>query len=77
MVTKDEVVGMPTGKAVLTMERGPVTQFAAAVTDTNPIYRRADAAREAGFDDIPVPPTYFFSAAGLFGAFPYDLKSVV
>jgi acyl dehydratase len=72
MVTKEEIVGKPTGKATITLERGPVTQFAAAVTETNPIYRRADSARDAGFDAIPVPPTYFFSAAGAFGAFPED-----
>jgi acyl dehydratase len=72
MVTKEEVVGKPTGKSTITIERGPVTAFAAAVTETNPIYRRADAARDAGFDAIPVPPTYFFSAAGAFGAFPED-----
>jgi acyl dehydratase len=72
MVSKEDVVGRPTGKATITIERGPVTAFAAAVTETNPIYRRADAARDAGFDAIPVPPTYFFSAAGTFGAFPED-----
>jgi acyl dehydratase len=72
MVTKEEVVGRPTGKATITIERGPVTAFAAAVTETNPIYRRADAAQAAGFDAIPVPPTYFFSAGGHFGSFPED-----
>jgi hydroxyacyl-ACP dehydratase HTD2-like protein with hotdog domain len=72
MVTKEEVVGRPTGKATITLERGPVTQFATAVTESSPIYRRADAADHAGFSGIPVPPTYFFSAAALFGAFPED-----
>ena len=69
-VSRDEVVGLPTGKATITVERGPVTQFAASVTDTNPIYRNKDAAKAAGFDDIPVPPTYFFSGATFWGAFP-------
>ncbi|HEV3227667.1 MAG TPA: MaoC family dehydratase N-terminal domain-containing protein [Acidimicrobiales bacterium] len=69
-VTRDEVVGMPTGKATIAIERGPVTQFAASVTDTNPIYRNRDAATGAGFENIPVPPTYFFSAATMWGAFP-------
>jgi len=72
MVTKDEVVGMSTGKAVITIERAPVTAFATAVTETSPIYLRADAAKSAGFADIPVPPTYFFSAAAHFGAHPED-----
>jgi acyl dehydratase len=69
-VTKEEVVGMPTGKATIAIERGPVTQFATSVTDTNPIYRSRDAAVGAGLSDIPVPPTYFFSAATFWGAYP-------
>jgi acyl dehydratase len=68
-VSRDEVVGLPTGKATITVERGPITQFAASVTDTNPIYRNQDAAKAAGFGDIPVPPTYFFSGATFWGAF--------
>ena len=36
---RDEIVGMPTGKATITIERGPVTQFAASVTETSPVYR--------------------------------------
>jgi len=69
-VSRDEVVGLPTGKATITIERGPITQFATSVTDTNPIYRNKDAAKAAGFDDIPVPPTYFFPGATFWGAFP-------
>lgn len=68
-VSREEVVGLSTGKATITVERGPVSQFAASVTDSNPVYRDRDAANAAGFDDIPVPPTYFFSGAGFWGAF--------
>jgi acyl dehydratase len=68
-LNRDEVVGLPTGKATITVERGPVTQFASSVTDASAVYRNRDAARAAGFDDIPAPPTYFFSAASFWGAF--------
>jgi acyl dehydratase len=71
-LNRDEIVGLPTGKSTITVERGPVTQFAASVTDANAVYRNRDAARAAGFDDIPVPPTYFFSAASFWGGFPED-----
>jgi acyl dehydratase len=71
-ITRDEVVGRSTGKAVLQVERGPVSRFAESVTESSPIYRNADAARDAGFADIPVPPTYFFSAAAHWGAFPEE-----
>lgn len=69
-VNRDDVVGRSTGKSTITVERGPVTKFAESVTETNPIYRNADAARDAGFADIPAPPTYFFSSAAYWGAFP-------
>jgi acyl dehydratase len=69
---RDEVVGRPTGRSVLTVERGPVTRFAESVTESSPVYASREAARAAGFDDIPTPPTYFFSAAAFWGAFPED-----
>jgi acyl dehydratase len=56
-----EFIGLPTSRGTLVVERAPVTNFAKAVTDLNPIYRNADAARVAGFTDIPAPPTFGFS----------------
>ena len=69
-VSRDEVVGRSTGKSTITVERGPVTKFAESVTESSAIYKRSDAAQEAGFADIPTPPTYFFSSAAHWGAFP-------
>ena len=69
-VSRDDVVGRTTGKSTLAVERGPVTRFAESVTESSPIYQRRDAAQAAGFADIPVPPTYFFSAAGHWGTYP-------
>lgn len=71
-ISREDVVGRSTGKAVIVLERGPLTRFAEAVTESSPIYRRRDAAQAAGFDDIPAPPTYFFSAAEHWGAFGED-----
>lgn len=56
-------VGNPLPPAVITIERGPVTNFAKAVTDESPIYASREAAREAGFDDVPMPPTFPFAMA--------------
>jgi acyl dehydratase len=42
------------------IERGPVTNFAIAVCDHNPVYRDSKAAEAAGLDAIPVPPTFPF-----------------
>ncbi len=62
------IIGQPTGAWNVTVERGPVSQFAAAVQDPNPVYRDRRAARDAGFEDLPAPPTFTF-AAGFWGAF--------
>lgn len=71
-VRREDVVGKSLGKATVVLERGPLTRFAEAVTETSPVYFRRDAAQAAGFDDIPAPPTYFFSAAEHWGAFPEE-----
>jgi acyl dehydratase len=55
-------IGRTSGEGTVVIERAPVTQFAAAVLDDSPVYRNAPAAAAAGFDGIPVPPTYGFSA---------------
>jgi acyl dehydratase len=70
-IDRDAVVGRPTGATTIHVERGPVKNFAEAVTDENPIYRSLDAARAAGFDAIPAPPTFTFAAAN-WGTFPED-----
>ena len=71
-LSREEVVSQPTGAATLHVERGPVARFASAVTDENPVYHDLDAARAAGFESIPAPPTFSFSAAGFWGSFPED-----
>ena len=68
---RDDVVGRPTGAATVHVERGPVARFAEAVTDENPVYKSLDAARAAGFDRIPAPPTFTF-ALPFWGIFPED-----
>lgn len=63
------VVGKSTGRRRVVIERGPVAVFAEAVKDSDPVYRDASAAAEAGHDAMPVPPTYPFVMAH-WGAFP-------
>ena len=66
-VTEMKGTALPSQRVVI--ERGPVANFATAVTDTNPVFHDARAASEAGFDAIPVPPTFPF-AMHAWGAFP-------
>jgi acyl dehydratase len=54
------LIGTTTHESTVVVERGPLTVFAEAVLDRDPIYRNADAAAAAGFDGIPAPPTYPF-----------------
>jgi peroxisomal enoyl-CoA hydratase 2 len=60
----------PWGPAVrVEIEQSPVMLFARAVKDADPIYASGRAAAEAGFERMPVPPTYTFVMANS-GAFP-------
>jgi hypothetical protein len=54
------------------VDHAPVMLFARAVKDADPIYRSERAARDAGFDRIPVPPTFTFVMSDA-GAYP-DLQ---
>lgn len=62
-------VGKPLPSETVTIERGPLSNFAKAVTDDNPIYQDIGVAQEHGFDSIPAPPTYGFAMAN-WGKFP-------
>lgn len=64
-----KVIGKPTSKSKVVIERGPVANFATAVCDPDPVYRDPQAAKEAGFDAIPVPPTFPF-VMNTWGEFP-------
>ena len=54
------LIGTPTSHSVVVVERGPVSFFADAVVDDNPVYKDPAAAKDEGFENIPVPPTYPF-----------------
>jgi acyl dehydratase len=68
-MANSDIIGKELGSNTVVLERGPVSNFAKAVKDENPVYLRPDAAQEAGFDNIPAPPTYAF-AMNHFGQFP-------
>lgn len=41
-----------------TVERGKIKEFVQAIGDNNPIYYSVEKAQEAGFRDVPIPPTF-------------------
>jgi acyl dehydratase len=63
MAVDKSLIGRVSGRKVVAVERGPVSNFALAVKDSNPIYQDRRSAQAAGFRDIPVPPTFPFSMA--------------
>src|SRR3954471_22540005 len=71
MAVDKSVIGKQTGAWKVTVERGPVSAFAASLHDSNRVYRDADAAKDAGFAGIPAPPTFTF-AMSFWGAFAED-----
>lgn len=71
MAVDTSVVGKSTGAFKVTVERGPVTNFARAVLDESPVYESPEGAKAASFDTIPAPPTFSF-AMQHWGRFPED-----
>ena len=69
-----KIIGKPMSKSKVVIERGPVANFATAVCDDNPVYRDPRAASAAGFDSLPVPPTFPFVMQA-WGEFPEDQPS--
>jgi acyl dehydratase len=61
MAVDKSIIGKPTTAKRVRVERGPVTAFADAVKDDNPVYHDATAATAAGFGSIPAPPTFTFA----------------
>ena len=51
MAVDKSLIGTPTGRSKITVERGPVSNFAKALQDENPIYQSPEAAKQAGDDD--------------------------
>ena len=56
-------IGYERPAAVLPIERGRLRFFAKAIGETDPVYRDVAAARDAGYADLPAPPTFLFTAA--------------
>jgi acyl dehydratase len=48
--------------SVLPIERSRLQFFAKATGETNPVYTDKAAANDAGYPDLPAPPTFLFAA---------------
>lgn len=51
-------IGLEFATYSYTVERGKIKEFAQAIGDDNSIYFSVEAAKSAGFRDVPIPPTF-------------------
>lgn len=58
-------IGLQSKDRYVDVERGQLRLFAKAVRESDPIYSDVEAARAAGYPDIPAPPTFAFSLSNL------------
>src|SRR5579872_3115196 len=62
-MTVTDKVGVKAEPFEVDVERFQLRLFAQAVDETRPEYIDVDAARAAGYRDLPAPPTFAFSIA--------------
>ena len=55
-------IGHALPPSVLPIERSRLQFFARAIGETDPVYTDPAAARDAGYADLPAPPTFLFAA---------------
>lgn len=55
-------IGHELAASVLPIERSRLQYFAKAIGETDPTYTDQAAARDAGYPDLPAPPTFLFAA---------------
>ena len=55
-------IGHELPASVLPIERTRLQFFAKAIGETDSVYTDAAAARDAGYPDLPAPPTFLFAA---------------
>ncbi|HEX2912056.1 MAG TPA: MaoC family dehydratase N-terminal domain-containing protein [Chloroflexia bacterium] len=58
MPIKREMIGKPLTSHRVEVSRAKVRELAMALGDKNPIYYDVEAARKAGYPDLPLPPTF-------------------
>jgi len=55
-------IGYELPASELPLERSRLRFFAKAIGETDPVYTDEAAARDAGYADLPAPPTFLFAA---------------
>ncbi|WP_297595021.1 MaoC family dehydratase N-terminal domain-containing protein [Mycobacterium sp.] len=58
---RTDAVGLELPTFTSIAERGTLRFFARVIGQTDPVYSDLAAARDAGYTDLPIPPTFLFS----------------
>lgn len=61
MAVDSAFIGTQLPATTLTVDASRLRFFAKAIGETNPLYTDVEAAKAAGYADLPVPPTFLFS----------------
>lgn len=59
----ESLIGKDLGTVTFPVERSKVREFARSLCEHDPMYTDVEVARAAGFENIPVPPTFVVSSA--------------
>ncbi|MGQ0480093.1 MAG: MaoC family dehydratase N-terminal domain-containing protein [Pseudonocardia sp.] len=59
----ESLIGKDLGTMTFPVDRSKVREFARSLGDRDPIYTDVEAAKAAGFTNIPAPPTFVVSSA--------------
>lgn len=54
------LIGVEVDRHQVLVEAGRLRFFATAIGERNPVYSDLEAAKAAGYPDLPVPPTFLF-----------------
>ncbi|MFJ4657002.1 MaoC family dehydratase N-terminal domain-containing protein [Nocardia sp. NPDC088792] len=60
MPVDQSVIGRKLPPSSMTVDAGRLRFFAQTIGETNPVFTDLDAAKAAGFTNLPVPPTFLF-----------------
>ncbi|MCU1640128.1 MAG: uncharacterized protein JWN03_403 [Nocardia sp.] len=61
MAIDPAIIGTEFPPTILTIDAGRLRFFAKSIGEKNPVYTDTEAAKAAGYTDLPVPPTFLFS----------------
>jgi acyl dehydratase len=65
-------IGRELATVEVSIDEEGIRRFAAAIGETDPVFRDPEAARARGYRSLPAPPTYLFCLKS-FVAFPGDI----